>query len=190
MPGPLTSVGRVRDLGGLTDDAVTNFKAHFLFGYADDAALIARITTEIAVASAWLQSRGGSDYASGDTVKDTLFAEAEAYLALQPLYETLKMRKVTGIHHPLQSEGSERFQELIDVEMPAHIAKFIDAYIAPPEDPGRPWAAPAMALSRPIDRRQPTYVSQREQLDDTIDEATGLPVVTFPLTTDGQGNSR
>ncbi len=183
MPGPLTTEARVRELGGLDDSQAFN-----LFRLANDAALSARITTEISIASAWLQSRGGSDYASGDVVKDTLFAEAEAYLSLQNLYETLKMRKVVGSHFPLFGEEAKSFEELIDVEMPSHIQKFIDAYVAVPEK-DEIWAAPAMALSTPIDRQGAQQVSQVTQMDTMIDEATELAVPVFPLTTDGQQNT-
>jgi hypothetical protein len=178
MPGPLTTVARVRELGGIDDAA-----AYQEFRLANDAAFVSRINTEINVASAWLQSRGGKDYASGDVVKDTLFAEAEAYLSLQNLYETLKMRKLRGVHFPYVTEESTRFESLIDVEMPEHIKKFLDAYLTVEE--GKPWAAPAMVIGQVIDRTLPTYRSARQQLDVDIDEATGLPVIMFPLTTQG-----
>ncbi len=189
MPGPLTSVARVRDLGGLIDVAPlgslgsTYFHAYALFGYPDDATLIARITTEIAVASAWLQTRGGADYASGDINKDTLFGEAEAYIALQNLFETLKMRKIQGTHFPLEMEGSERFEALIDVEMPTHIRKFIEAYLV--DDEEKPWAMPVLVLGVPIQHTQSQTKSERQQLDELLDEVTGLPLVPFPLTTEG-----
>jgi hypothetical protein len=175
MPGPLTTVARVRELGGLNDAAAINVSAHDLFGLADVAALDTRITTEIAVASAWLQSRAGDDYDSGDTVKDILFAEAEAYLALQQLYESLKMRKVTGTEFPLVGEGSDRFQELIDVEMPAHIQKFVDAYLTV-ETPGETFAAPAFALTSVIVRTgtESQIQTAGQELDDILDEAQGF----------------
>lgn len=174
MAGPLTTVARVRDLGGLTDTTAPAFSAHLLFGYANSAALDARVTTEIAVASAWLQSRAGVDYASGDSVKDTLFGEAEAYLALQNLYETLKMRKITGTHHPIVSENSERFEALIDVEMPGHIQKFIDAYMIV-EEPGKPFAAPAFALTSVLTpRTDSTLQTAPQELDDILDETQGF----------------
>jgi hypothetical protein len=186
MPGPLTDSARVRDLGGLTDDVITSFAAHQLFGYANSAALDARVDREIAVASAWLQSRGGADYDSGDVVKDTLFAEAEAYLALQNLYETLKMRKVTGTHHPLVSEDSARFEALIDVEMPGHIQKFIDAYLVV-EETGHPFAAPAFALSSVITpRSDPTIQTAQQDLDDILDEASGFGGEQLPRFAGGQ----
>ncbi len=178
MPGPLTTEARVRELGGLDDSAV-----YQEFRLANDAALSARIATEISVASAWLQSRGGKDYASGDLVKDTLFAEAESYLCLQNLYESLKMRKIRGTNFPYVTEDSTRFEALIDVEMPEHIKKFIDAYLTVEE--GKPWAAPAMVIGQVIDRTKPGNLSARQQLDVDIDEATGLPVIIFPLTTQG-----
>jgi hypothetical protein len=176
MPGPLTTVARVRELGGLNDAAAINVSAHHLFGLADVAALDTRITTEILIASAWLQSRAGADYDSGDTVKDTLFGEAEAYLALQNLYETLKMRRVTGTHHPLMQEASERFEALIDVEMPEHIKKFVDAYLVIEEQGQAEFAAPAFALTSVIQRTGTgaTVQTAGQELDDILDESEGF----------------
>lgn len=173
MAGPLTTVARVRELGGLNDAAQLNLLAHNLFGLASSAALDARITTEIAVASAWLQTRAGTDYADG-SIKDTLFGEAEAYLALQNLYETLKMRKITGTEFPLIGEGSERYEALIDVEMPGHIQKFIDAYMIV-EEPGKPFAAPAFALTSVLaPRTDSTLQTAAQELDDILDETQGF----------------
>lgn len=166
MPGPLTTVQRVRELGGLNED-----DAHETFRLADSGALDDRIEVEIAVASAWLQSRGGADYDSGDAVKDVLFAEAEAYLALQQLYETLKMRKVAGTHWPLESEDSDRYEDLIDVEIPAHIQKFLEPYLVVTA-PDKPFAAPVMVVSGPVNRQQVKPVT--EQYADLIDEANGV----------------
>lgn len=193
MPGPLTTVQRVRDLGGLIDSAPTgslgsaNWFAHNLFGYPDDTTLVTRINTEIALASSWLQSRAGTDYASGDPIKDALFAEAEAYIALRALYKTLEMRKVLGIHWPLASEEGKSFEELIEVEMPEHIKTFIDAYLTVEE--GKPWAAPAMAISGPIDRTQPTFKGPVDQLQDVLDESEAVAVPILPISTDGQRNT-
>lgn len=174
MPGPLTTAERVRELGGL-DDA----DAPDLFRLADEAALIARVEREILIASAWLQSRAPDDYASGDTVTDTLFAEAEAYLALQQLYETLKMRKVTGTHWPLETEGSERFEQLIDVEMPEHIKKFVDSFLVI-ETADTPFAAPVMVLGGVIDRT--TTQTPQDELDDIITNANAF---SQPLWSEG-----
>jgi len=185
MAGPLTTEARVRELGQLYDSAALNFTAANLFGLADDAALSTRIATEIAVASAWLSTRGGADYASGDTAKDTLFAEAEAYIALQNLYESLKMRKVLGIHFPYVSENSDRFEALIDVEMPAHIQKFIDAYLAV-EEPGKPYALPGMAMTRVIDHLASETLTVDQQLNRIIDEASGTAEPQVPLFVSGR----
>lgn len=189
MPGPLTTVARVRDIGGLYDTAPVGslggsfFFAHELFGYPDDPTLVARITTEIGIASAWLQTRAGGAYAGPDPLANTLFAEAEAYLALQNLFETLKCKRVVGTNFPLESEGSERYEKLIDVEMPQHIKKFVEAYLV--DDETAPWAMPVMVLGQVISHTQPQTASERQQLDNIIDEATGLPVPVFPLTTEG-----
>lgn len=171
MAGPLTTVARVRELGGL-DDA----QAYNLFRLANDAALIARITSEITVASAWLQSRAPDDYDQGSAVNDILFAEAEAYLALQNLNETLKIRKVHGTHFPLQTEGSERFEELIDVEIPSHIQKFIDGFMVV-EEKGAAFAAPVLVTGEILDRR--TLQSVSGELDDILNESNA-PVTPFP----------
>ena len=188
MPGPLTDIDRVRELGGLNDAAAINVSAHELFGLADAAALDARITREIAIASAWLQSRAGDDYASGDTVKDTLFAEAEAYLALQQLYESLKARVITGTEFPLVHEDSSRFQELIDVEMPAHIQQYIDAYLTVETPGGETFAAPAFALTSVIVRTGTTSPIQSvtQELDDTLDEAQGTGDTIEPVFSGGR----
>lgn len=182
MPGPLTTVTRVRELGGLDDSNAFN-----LFRLANDAALAARVTEEITLASSWLQLRAGNNYATGIAVQDALFAEAEAWLALQNLFNTLQMRKVVGSQFPLFGEESPRYEAMIEVQIPQHIQKFIDAFIAV-EEQGQVWAAPAMALSKAIDRRGALQESMVSQLDDAIDEATELAVPVFPLTADGQSN--
>lgn len=163
MAGPLTTDARVRELGGLNEAT-----AYRYFWLADDPALTVRINREILIASAWLQSRAPDDYASGDAVDDVLFAEAEAYLALQSLYETLKMRKVLGTHYPVEAEGSERFEELIDVEMPEHIRKFIDGFLVI-ETASTPFAAPVLVTSGPVDRTLTQSV--QGELDDLLNEA-------------------
>lgn len=195
MPGPIATVQRVRDLGGLIDTApagstsgIANFYAHNLFGYPDDPTLVTRIQTEINLASSWLQSRAGNDYAiaagGSDPIRNALFGEAEAWLALQQLYETLRMRKALGIHFPFLNEESDRFENLIRVGMPEHIKKFVEQYLV--DDEGKPFAAPVMVFTPVIDRTLPSVESERAKLDDIIDEATGLPVPVFPLSTDGQ----
>lgn len=176
MPGPLTTVARVRALGGLDDAQAFN-----LFRLADNAALIARIEEEITVASAWLQSRAPDDYDQGNAVNNILFKEAESYLVLQNLNETLKMRKVHGTHFPLQTEGSERFEELIDVEIPSHIQKFIDGFMVI-EEKGAAFAAPVLVTGEILDRSGIQSASQ--ELDDILGEANSLgsPFATLPTT--------
>ncbi len=175
MPGPLTTTARVRELGGI-DDA----QAYMLFRLASDAALTARVASEIAVASAWLQSRGGADYASGDKVKDTLFAEAEAWLSLQNLYATLRARRLTGTHMPVDQEDSAAFEQLTAVSIPDHIQKFIDQYLVI-EEPGKPWAAPAFVTGQLVDRSATgSAKTSRQLLDDIIDEATAISEPGIP----------
>src|SRR5438552_13430852 len=111
---PLTSVANVRKTGGIAEA-----NAYLLFQMADDAELNTEVDRKLALAAAWLASRAPDFYTGSATAEagiDTLFSGAEEALAMHFLTMQLKARKVYGTHFPYDSEDSDRFGELIDVE--------------------------------------------------------------------------
>lgn len=176
----LTTVERVRELMGIDDeDAPFLFRLHNELD--PEAALEARIQRDIDVMSAWLRLRAPDDYDSGDPDTDTMFAEAEAWLTIRQLSETLKQRKVAGTHTPYDMEDSDRWQALIDVEIPAHIQQFIDGFLVVDTPGGDTWSAPAVAFSGPVDRSQVQTVES--DYDDIIADSLGIkrPEPRFPM---------
>lgn len=176
----LTTVARVRELMGVDDD-----DAFFLFRLENEvdpeAALEARIQRDIDVMSAWLRLRAPDDYDSGDPDTDTMFAEAEAWLTIRQLSETLKQRKIHGTHSPYDMEDSDRWQQLIDVELPAHIQQFIDGFLVVDPAGDATTQGPAFAFSGPVDRSQVQTVDS--DYDDIIADSLGLkrPEARFPV---------
>src|ERR1043166_5675262 len=123
----LTTSTLVRAAGGLNDA-----DAYRLFRVADDTAFNTLIDTKIAVAAAWLRTRAPVSYASSDADTITLFTEAESLVTLHFLVLALKSRRVEGTHWALDQEGSERFEELIDVEYLKLALELLEGFIEEP----------------------------------------------------------
>jgi hypothetical protein len=142
----LASVSEVRRVGGLDDQ-----DAYLLFRLPDEASLDALITDELAVAEAYLTHKAGTSYTqTADTNLQALMRRAEVYWVLMQLFEPLKARKVLGTHAPFDSEGSERYEALIDTEWGAKFEQLTGSIIA--DDTGSPFSLGVFLVSTPIDR--------------------------------------
>lgn len=121
---PLTTATQVMEAGGLND-----VDAHRLFRLDSEAELRTYIESKMPLATAWLRSRAATYYASTDPDVIALFTYAEALLTLHWCLLPLKARKVMGTHWPLEMEGSERFQELIDNEIISQVEELLSPYL-------------------------------------------------------------
>ncbi len=146
---PLTTVANVRLTGGINDA-----DAYLMWRLADDDALNDEVERKLALASAWLSQRAENAVYTGsataDTALDTLFGAAEEALVMHYLTMPLKSRKVMGTHFPYDSEGSERFAELIDVEWLAQMEGLAGAYLDSQDTPGKDFALPAFGATSTI----------------------------------------
>lgn len=164
----LTTVAEVRAYGGI-DHANDAFE----FRYTDEAQLDDEVQKCIAWAVNWLTARVDAAYYTGTAgfANDDLFRGAEEDLALYRLLPRLKIRKVLGTHAPLDQETSDRFEALIDTEIPRHVEMAIEPF-ATVDTTDNPFALPALVAIEPIDRDD--LVAWPEQLQAEIDNATGL----------------
>lgn len=163
-----TTVQQVKDVGGLNhaDD-------YLLFRVANTPALDDLIEDAIDVAAAWLRTRLPSGiYATSDTDIQTLLALGEAYLALHFLAPHAKARKVYGTHFAFDSEDSERYEELIDVEwlklMEDLLGEWLDV------SPTGSFARPRLRVGAVIDRND--LQSVEEEFAETLDHVRSLSV--------------
>jgi hypothetical protein len=142
---PLTTPANVRQTGGISEA-----NAFLLFQVDDDAALNAEVTRLLARASAWLKTRSPDFYTGTTTTEtdvDALFAGAEEALTMHYLTMQLKAKRVYGTHFPYDQEGSERFEELIDVEWLAQMEGLIGAYMEVEGDTAHPFALPTFGTT-------------------------------------------
>ena len=147
---PLSTAANVRQTGGIAES-----NAYLLFQVADDTALNTEVTRMLARASAWLANHvedatvyTGS--ATADTNIDAMFEGAEEALTMHFLTMQLKARKVYGTHFPYDQEGSERFEELIDVEWFRQMESFVSTYLNTQDDPTHTFALPVLGSTGTI----------------------------------------
>lgn len=150
--------------------------AYLLFRLADDAALNTEVTRMLTRASAWLVGHltDPADYtgaATAATNTDALFAGAEEALTMHFLTMQLKARKVYGTHFPYDSEGSERFEELIDVEWFKQVEGFVSGFLNTQVDPGKTFFLPAFGATGTILRSEKDAITTK--LDDLLIDAEG-----------------
>lgn len=167
----LATAALVREVGGIDDDA-----AYRLFVVASDTALNALVTARLAIASAWLRTRAPNDYDNGDADTDALFTHAEALLTMHFLAETLKARKVYGTHFPYDSEDSDSYAKLIDVEWMHQVEELVGPFLAVTVGDEKPFAAPVFLTFGVLDRSQ--LQSASDELGDIIDEANATLTLT------------
>jgi hypothetical protein len=148
---------------------------HRAFRYSDESQLDDEVQKCIAWAVNWLTARADAVYYTGTAGfdNDELFKGAEQDLAIYRLLPRLKIRRVLGLHAPYDQEASDRFESLIDVEIPAHveaaIAPFLTSDLTPDDDR---YAYPAMVATTAVDRSE--ILDWPSQLQDALDGSTGL----------------
>lgn len=170
----LASAALVREVGGIDDGDAYN-----LFRLANDAALNTLVTARLAVASSWLKTRAPDEYASSDTDIQALFTHAEALLAMHFLCVSLKARKVYGTHFPYDSEGSDRYAELIDVEWMKQVEELVGPFLVVQAGDEKAFAAPVFLAGGVIDRSTLDGAGETTELQDIIDEANDLPGIAL-----------
>jgi len=173
----LTTVAHVRQTGGIAED-----NAYLLFQVDDDDALNTEVARMLTRASAWLTTRAPDVYtgsATSDTSVDALFEGAEEALTMHYLTMQLKAKKVYGTHFPYDQEGSERFEELIDVEWVTQMEGLVGAYLnALDTDLQHPFALPGLGstgtiLSSEIDLETTTLGNILDQAENRAQSTTG-----------------
>jgi len=140
----LTDTATVRLLGGLNEAT-----AYLQFRMANDAALEAFIQDQIDVAAAWL-SLTSTYYTSAVPAISAVHAQAEAYIALQYIFDSLKPRKVLGTHFPYDTEESSSFQQMIDVEWEARAETLLSRFTSL-DTAANPVAFPYFGTSSVVD---------------------------------------
>ncbi len=170
---PIASATSARLTLGI-DDA----RAHELFRYADSTALDTAVTAAITRAEAWLLSVANSSYYDGtspgpsSTTIDELFKGAEEYAAGHFLFPRLKIRRVTGRHAPFQQEGSDRFQELIDVEFLRLAEELVQPYLDTDlTGTEQVFSLGVFLTTTPLDRTSTDVTSVCDQNQAILDEA-------------------
>lgn len=163
----LSTPAQVRSLGGLDGDAGST-----LFRLSGEAELDALIEDELAVATAFLTSRAGTNYTqTTDTNLQALMARAEQYFVLAQLFERLKARRVVATHFPYLQEGSDRFQELVDTEWMAQFERLAGPYISE-DTAGSPFSAGVFVIGTALDRTTSDCITDINQA--ILDEANGV----------------
>ncbi|HEY9014956.1 MAG TPA: hypothetical protein VIM84_07830 [Gemmatimonadales bacterium] len=166
----LTTVAAIRATAGIDADFDFN-----LFRLPDEAALDGIVQTALTQASAWIRLRASSTYYTGSATTnadaDDTFRLAEELMAAHFLFLRLKARRVFGTHFPYLQEGSERFAELIDEEIPKQVETLIGQYVTVETDQTA-YALASMIVTTPTDPSQVQSVD--EVLEDLRRESLGL----------------
>jgi hypothetical protein len=157
----------------MQDGGLDDCDAHLLFRLETETQLRERITALIPRATAWLRSRNAAAYNSVDPDVSRSFRTAECYLTLRYLFEPLKARKVVGTHWPLDQEGSERFEALIDTEWQNRAEEEISPYITV-TDAERPICLPGLSVGAPVLSTDSGVQSAEEELQDILDDSRAL----------------
>lgn len=168
---PLATEALVRNTGGFNhaDD-------YHMFRFANDSELTSFITQKLSLASAWLQTRLKSGiYTSVDPLINTVVAEGEAYITLHFMMTHLKSRKVQGTHWPLESEGSERYAELIDVEFLTLAQELLGTWMII-EIGSQNFARPTFRIGTVIDPLSSGFETAEQEIEETLDRARSLAV--------------
>lgn len=165
----LTDTTTVRLLGGLNEAT-----AYLQFRMADDTELEAFVQAQIDVAAAWL-SLTSTYYTSVVPAIQAVHAQAEAYIALQYIFDSLKPRKVLGTHFPYDTEESSSFQQMIDVEWEARAETLLSRFTTL-DTAARPIAFPVFSVGPAIDY---TNVDSAEaELTEIRDQSLGYNPAT------------
>jgi hypothetical protein len=163
------TVALVKELGGLNQADDFN-----LWRFSTPDELDAALTRHLLYAAARIRRAAPDFYTSTDSDTLLLLSVGESFLALHYAAMALKSRKVFGTHYPLDQEGSERFEELIDNEYlrRAEEALGIDLTTSGTQSFARPTFQVGPVLNRLTD---PTLESEVEQILEVADTARSWP---------------
>jgi hypothetical protein len=170
----LTTEARVRSTGGFNHEDDFN-----MFRFSVDAEFSEFIANKILVASAWIQSRILSGiYSSSDPNVIEVVTEGETYMTLHFMMPHLKARRVMGTHYAVESESSDRYQELIDVEYLTIAQELLGNWLVV-EVGTVVFARPTLRVGRVIDVNAAGFETVEEELEETLDRARSLvPSIT------------
>ena len=173
---PWADEAKVREIGGLNNTSATG--DWNIFRFDSNAELTTAIENAITVASAWIQLRILSGYyETTDANLQAVLAQAESYLALHFLLPAVKMRRVVGTHYPIETEGSDRYEELIDVEWMKLAEELLVGLLQIDVGNTKSYYRPTLRVGRVLDPLD--YKSVEQQIEETLDHARSLGI-TLP----------
>jgi hypothetical protein len=122
MPlSPTITPQEVADIGALTPA---------LFQVADTTAMNLLIQSALDYADGWFAGHSGLNYGlTTPAWVPVLQRRGVIYLALEALSDTLKARKIYGVHAPYMSEESPAYEALIDNEWGQRAREALDLWI-------------------------------------------------------------
>ena len=170
---PLADVAYVKLVGGLNEA-----QDYLLFRVADTAAMDAKLQEDLNLASAFIGDRVPVAYYTGSPTvnvnRDLLFKRAEALFALAFAGINPKTRKVVGTHANFDSEGSERYAELVDNEYLKQAELLIEPYVSITEVGEPSLALPTLLVTPAI---APADVQTTEEVleDDILASLGAVP---------------
>lgn len=152
---------------------------YLAFRFQNVGELDTAILNAMAVAASWLRTRLPSGiYDSTDDDVQSLLGLAEAYLSLHFLMPHLKARKVLGTHFSFDSEESERYEELIDVEWLKMAQDLLGEWLTIASGE-RHFARPRLRIGTVIDPLDPSFESVEQEFVEILDRTRSLSV-TLP----------
>jgi hypothetical protein len=165
------TVERVKEVGGLNHPH--DYLAYRLDGELDLDNLIDKA---IRTASAWIKTRiAGGIYTTLDLDVQELLALGESYLTLHFMTPALKARKVYGTHFAFESEDSDRYAELIDMEWMALAQELLGEWLTVPVGEAH-FAFPRLLVGTPIPRNVWPLDSVEQEWLEELDRVRSLPV--------------
>lgn len=169
---------KVREIGGLNDQSQTG--DWHLFRFVSNSELSTAIANAIAVAGAWIQTHllDPTIYSTSDPNLSLLLAQGESYLALHFLVPAVKARRVMGSHYAVESEASDRYEELIDVEWLQLAQELLQGLlILEITTEQHFFARPTLRVGPVLDPLQIGVETVEQELEETLDRARSLSVV-------------
>jgi hypothetical protein len=138
---PTITPQEVADIGALTPA---------LFQVADTTAMNLLIQSALDYADGWFQGHSGLNYGlTTPAWVPVLQRRGVIYLALEALGDTLKARKIYGVHAPYMSEESPAYEALIDNEWGQRAREALDLWITV-EKQGTGFALPYFGITEPV----------------------------------------
>jgi hypothetical protein len=173
-----TTLAYVKTIGALNDEDDYNS-----WRFANQAEMDAAITDAIDLASAWVKRRmGAGPYAAIlATDNELLFRRGEACAAMMFLLMNPKTRRVDGSHYALDTEGSERYEELIDNEWAGQVELVLGDFFQSGTTL-QPYARPTLTMGGSVLRRNdPDILTPLQALEEVLAERrnVNLNPITF-----------